>query len=91
MSSSDFDPAILAHIPLAQPPLGVVPDFNNPVSQASIAAIAIYVTTPFMFVFVVLRIYTRITHFGAVGIDDCKPAMRFFGLSCQLGLISERP
>lgn len=62
----EFDPD---KTPLAPPPEGVTPNFENGESNGWIAKSLIYTFIPLMLVFLALRIWSRV-RFGKFGADD---------------------
>lgn len=69
MDSAVMDPN---KTPIMMPPEGVIPNFENPLSNAYISRAATLVFLPLMLVFLALRICSRIVVTHSFGIDDCE-------------------
>ncbi|VUC24495.1 unnamed protein product [Clonostachys rosea] len=65
-----YDPAVLATIPVMPPPEGVLPNFENPVSSDKPLAILIPIYAFFILTFTIVRVYVRARVTHALGIDD---------------------
>ncbi|KAI1499892.1 hypothetical protein F5X99DRAFT_262235 [Biscogniauxia marginata] len=63
-----MDPA--AQTPALQPPPGMISNFVDPPSRASLGRIVIGVTLPLMILFLALRVYTRLSIFRTLSADD---------------------
>lgn len=77
-----------AVVPAMPPPPGIVPNFENPDSRGDEIVNVYAVFLSIAFVFIVLRMYTRVAITRAVGLDDCKPPPR--PLSPLLSFLSSR-
>lgn len=62
----------LSQVASQQPPPGVEPNFVNPESTASTAIAVTVLFTVIMFIFVCMRVYTKLFVSRAKGWDDCK-------------------
>ena len=70
---ADLPPGIdLSMIALQQPPPGVEQNLVNPESTANTAIAVTVLFTVIMFVFVCVRMYTKVFVSRARGWDDCK-------------------
>jgi hypothetical protein len=72
MDLSKIDPARLPFIPAGVPPNGTLSNLVNPPSRVHEIKTVIYVTVSFMFVPLVLRLYTRARITRNFGADDCR-------------------
>ncbi|KAI1424708.1 hypothetical protein F5Y12DRAFT_714946 [Xylaria sp. FL1777] len=67
MSEPSFDPWTT---PAGLPPVGIIPNFTNPPTQAPVLSIGTYIVLPLLFLFFLARVYTRARITRAFGIDD---------------------
>ena len=61
----------LSHIPAAQAPEGLSPNFVNPPSLATAYRILIYIFMPLMSIIVIIRLGTRLRQMHKLVADDC--------------------
>ena len=59
-------------IPAAEPPLGVIPNYDHPESRRGLGLAACSTTLVLAFIFCTLRLYTRLKILRALSYDDCK-------------------
>lgn len=67
----------LSQIPAAQPPKGVIPNFVNPSSLATLYRVTIYIFMPLMSALVVVRLGTRLRQMHKLVADDSTYAIMF--------------
>ncbi|KAF2242994.1 hypothetical protein BU26DRAFT_609705 [Trematosphaeria pertusa] len=70
MDLSSIPPEMLPHIPAGVPPNGTTSNLINPPSREGQTKTVMYVSLPIMFVFLVMRLYTRARVTRGFGADD---------------------
>ncbi len=58
--------------PVAPPPKGQKPNFNDPGNLNTLTRVTISIATGFVLFFVALRIYARLNPLTRLSLDDCK-------------------
>ena len=66
----------LSIVPVVPPPLGLVPNFNNPPSRGYEVIITVAICLSAMVPIVSMRIYTRVVISRSLGWDDCELSRR---------------
>lgn len=74
MDLSQIPPEALSHIPVGAPPPGVIPNFENPPSEAKLIIIISTICLCFMIPIALIRVYSRIWITRSFGWDDGKSA-----------------
>ncbi|PVH97348.1 hypothetical protein DM02DRAFT_467817, partial [Periconia macrospinosa] len=69
---NSIPPALLATLPAASPPPGVVPNFDNPPSRSNLLLGLTSTFLAFAVISYSIRMYTKIGIFRRVAWDDCK-------------------
>lgn len=72
MSLSMLSPEELAQLPGAQPPPGIIPNFVDPESCGNAVFAGLAISSALMALFVILRMYTKITIKRSHSWEDCR-------------------
>ena len=69
---ASFDPVAFAQIPGLTPPPGTVSNLIDPYSVAPVSRVLMGITLALMWMFLILRVYTRACVTYSFGADDGK-------------------